>query len=41
MDLVPAVAGLHPVGRLDLESEGMLLLTNDGDLTLELTHPRF
>lgn len=41
MDLVPAVAGLHPVGRLDLESEGMLLLTNDGDLTLELTHPRY
>ena len=41
MNLVPAVAGLHPVGRLDLESEGMLLLTNDGDLTLELTHPRY
>ena len=41
MDLVPVVPGLHPVGRLDRDSEGMLLLTNDGDLTLEMTHPRF
>ena len=41
MDLVPVAAGLHPVGRLDRDSEGMLLLTNDGDLTLELTHPRY
>lgn len=30
-----------PVGRLDKESEGMLLLSNDGDLTLRLTHPRY
>lgn len=33
--------GLHPVGRLDLASRGALLLTNDGDLTLRLTHPRY
>lgn len=39
--LVPPAQGLHPVGRLDLESEGLLLLTNDGDLTLRLTHPRY
>lgn len=33
--------GLHPVGRLDADSSGALLLTNDGDLTLRLTHPRY
>ena len=33
--------GIHPVGRLDLNSSGALLLTNDGDLTLRLTHPRY
>ena len=32
---------LVPVGRLDKESEGLLLMSNDGDLTLRLTHPRF
>ena len=32
--------GLYPVGRLDFESTGALLLTNDGDLTFYLTHPR-
>ncbi|MEX2502851.1 MAG: S4 domain-containing protein, partial [Trueperaceae bacterium] len=41
MDLVPAVPGLHPVGRLDLDSEGLLLLTDDGELTQRLTHPRY
>jgi 23S rRNA pseudouridine2605 synthase len=41
LDLLPPVPGLHPVGRLDLDSEGLLLLTTDGDLTLRLTHPRF
>jgi pseudouridine synthase len=33
--------GIHPVGRLDRESTGALLLTNDGELTLNLTHPRY
>lgn len=38
--LLPASAGrLYPVGRLDIMSEGLLLMTNDGDLTLRLTHP--
>ncbi|MBE7384091.1 MAG: rRNA pseudouridine synthase [Leptolyngbya sp. SIO1E4] len=32
--------GIHPVGRLDFNSTGALLLTNDGDLTFRLTHPR-
>lgn len=33
--------GLHPVGRLDVESTGALIVTNDGDLTYQLTHPRY
>ncbi len=40
-DLVPQVPGLHSVGRLDRDSEGLLLLTTDGELTLRLTHPRY
>jgi 23S rRNA pseudouridine2605 synthase len=40
VDLVPADPPVHPVGRLDLDSGGLLILTNDGDLTLRLTHPR-
>lgn len=39
VDLVEIEARLYPVGRLDLNSEGLLLLTNDGDLTRQLTHP--
>lgn len=41
LQAMPAVPGLHPVGRLDRDSEGLLLLTTDGDLTLTLTHPRY
>lgn len=41
LDLVPiGDIQLHPVGRLDLDSEGLLLITNDGHLTDLLTHPR-
>ena len=40
VDLVPADLRLFPVGRLDLASEGLILLTNDGDLAMRLTHPR-
>lgn len=42
LDLVP-IGGLqlHPVGRLDMDSEGLVLLTNDGHLTDLLTHPRY
>jgi 23S rRNA pseudouridine2605 synthase len=41
-DLLPDFAQvLHPVGRLDYESEGLLLLTNDGDITNKLTHPAY
>jgi len=42
MDLLKHVpARVYPVGRLDLETEGALLLTNDGELALKLTHPRY
>ena len=41
VDLVPKRPRVFPVGRLDLNSEGLILLTNDGDLALRLTHPRF
>ncbi len=39
--LVPADPVTNPVGRLDLSSEGLLLMTNDGDLALRVTHPRY
>jgi len=34
-------ARVYPVGRLDLDTEGVLLMTNDGDLAFRLAHPRF
>lgn len=44
LDLLPrrlqSDQGIHPVGRLDVDSTGALLLTNDGQLTFGLTHPR-
>src|SRR5574341_2343619 len=40
-DIVNVPEHIHPVGRLDFESEGLVLMTNDGDLTNKLTHPRY
>jgi 23S rRNA pseudouridine2605 synthase len=41
VDLVPSGRRLYPVGRLDAETTGLILLTDDGDLAYQLTHPRF
>lgn len=41
VSLVPGGHRLYPVGRLDYDSEGLMLLTNDGDLAYKLTHPKF
>jgi 23S rRNA pseudouridine2605 synthase len=40
-DLIPESGRLYPVGRLDVDSEGLILMTNDGALANRLTHPRY
>jgi len=41
MDLLPSTGKrIYPVGRLDKDTEGLILITNDGDLTYQLTHPK-
>lgn len=41
MDAIKTSERLYPVGRLDINSEGLVLLTNDGDLANRVTHPRY
>lgn len=41
VDLVETTARLYPVGRLDADSTGLILLSNDGELANRLTHPRY
>ena len=41
IDLVPSQDRIYPVGRLDYDTTGVILLTNDGDLAYSLTHPKF
>jgi 23S rRNA pseudouridine2605 synthase len=41
VDLVTSEQRLYPVGRLDADSEGLILLSNDGELTNRVTHPRY
>lgn len=41
LDLLDVTDRVYPVGRLDFDSEGLILMTNDGDLANRLTHPRY
>jgi len=41
LDLLPDVPRVFPVGRLDIASEGLIVVTNDGELAFQLTHPSF
>jgi len=41
MDLIDLEQRVYPVGRLDKQSQGLVLLTNDGDLALKMSHPRY
>lgn len=41
MDLLPNKKGLFPVGRLDLDATGLLLVTNDGEVAFRIMHPRY
>lgn len=41
VDLISSDKRLYPVGRLDADSEGLILISNDGDLTYRVTHPRY
>ena len=40
-DLLPIEGRIYPVGRLDIESEGLILMTDDGELANKITHPRY
>jgi len=40
LELMPKIPGLHPVGRLDKDTTGLIILTNDGDLTFKIAHPK-
>jgi 23S rRNA pseudouridine2605 synthase len=41
VDIVPTDTRVYPVGRLDADSEGLIIVTNDGELTAVVTHPRY